>query len=95
MSNVQPGDLAVFVWPVGKPNRAFDERNVGKLVTVLRPCGEGAWWIRCHTDFYRRYGPCPAGHECVTYDAFLRPLRHPGDDARDEMLRPLPAAVEA
>lgn len=91
--NCKPGDLAVFVHPRGTPNIAFDARNVGKIVTVLRPSGRSGWWIRCHTDFHRRYGPCPAGHDCVTFDAFLRPLRDPGDDAQDEMLRPLPGEL--
>lgn len=87
----RPGDLAIFVHPIGTPNIAFDARNVGKLVKVLRRAGRSSWWILCHSDFHRRYSPCPAGHECVTFDAFLRPLRDPGEDAVDEMLRPLPA----
>ena len=33
-----------------------------------------------------------AGHDCVL-DEFLRPIRDPGDDAKDEMLRPLPHGV--
>lgn len=78
--NCKPGDLAVIV-------QSHDPRNIGKLVNVLRPYDSRSWWITCTSVLHRLYSDCPPGAECATYDAYLRPIRDPGDDAVDEMLQ--------
>lgn len=99
--NCRPGDLAVIVKP-GSP-------NYGRFVTVRelydgrRPFigtfyrgwhGEPAWIVE-GTDLVlvspkgRTFAPWH-----VVHDEWLRPIRDPGEDAKDEMLRPLPAPSE-
>lgn len=72
--NVEPGDLAVFV------RTARDPRWLGRICRVIEWFDIVQGWI---TD------PMPEGFIAV-YDHSLRPIRDPGDDAKDEMLRPLP-----
>ena len=84
--NCKPGDLAIVV--------RSQLGNEGKIVRCIRlASGWNAVWeidraIAKHTfqdkEFVRL-----APDEC------LRPIRDAGDDARDEMLRPLPEEVPA
>ena len=82
------GDLAVCVgtgW--GK--------NDGLLVTVLRPKPhvEPAWFVRSESSIYSFTSSrvLPPGSEVCIEDRLLRPIRDPGDDAKSEDLRELPA----
>ena len=82
--NCKPGDLAVIV-------RSHDVRNIGKFVRVLRSYPrKDSWWMVCQSVLHGQFSDWPAGAEVATYDAFLRPIRDPGDDARDESLAWLP-----
>lgn len=79
--NCKPGDLAINV--AGLVNCR------GEIYKVVRPydgplfLDRGfAWWVDHR------------GQEFHCTDASLRPIRDPGDDARDEMLRPLPKQRE-
>ncbi len=83
--NCKPGDLAVIV----RSLTSSQERNLGHIcrcvAPAMSPWGEPGWRIE---------PPTPLGqHHAV--DVALRPLRDPGDDALDEMLRPLPEEVAA
>ena len=83
--NCKPGDLAVIV-------RSGQLSNIGKLVKVLRGY-EGrpnSWWVCCDSELQGFYSAWPAGAEVGQYDHHLRPIRDPGDDARDETLEWLP-----
>lgn len=91
--NCKPGDLAVIV-------RSKNTRNIGFITrcVAFKPTrrGEPAWLID---------PPCPVGNYVDesgvfrlsdwAYDSHLLPIRDPGDDAKDEMLRPLPHEVTA
>jgi hypothetical protein len=78
MSNVKAGDLAVIV-RVGSSGGA---EWIGRFVRVLHrfPYDDEVVWA---TD------PTPTGYLAVR-DSALRPIRDPGDDARDESLAYLP-----
>lgn len=89
--NCKPGDLAVIV-------RSHDRRNIGRLVKVLRLYDrriEASWWIASESVLHGIFSDWPPGAEVGLFDSHLRPIRDPGDDARDEMLRPLPEEVPA
>jgi hypothetical protein len=85
--NCKPGDLAVVV---------RGEHNVGRFLSVLAASechGIGWWYVEMHG------GPATAidGEGKTTLertghieDHRLRPIRDPGDDARDETLDWLP-----
>ncbi len=91
MSNVQPGDLAMFA-----PNAP---ENAGRLVRVIHSetsslyqcfC-EGPWWVveaLQHLDKWRGgkqfNGQFPPGSIVRAPDALLRPIR--GEDGTDETL---------
>lgn len=91
--NCKPGDLAVIV-------RSKIASNIGHFVVVLddRNCDEGEW--RCSSASplvgedlidggFRATRP---GESVWGMDSDLRPIRDPGDDARDETLawKPVP-----
>ena len=88
--NCKPGDLAVIV-------RSHDERNIGRLVKVLRPYErrvDPSWWISSESVLHGVFSDWPPGAEVGMYDTHMRPIRDPGDDAKDELLRPLPHTLE-
>lgn len=84
--NCKPGDLAVVV------GGRFPQ-NVGKLVRVIepQPGRSGAWLVECLASMASTYGVLSAGAIATCFDAQLRPIRDPGDDAVDETLQWLPA----
>ena len=92
--NCKPGDLAVIV-------RSDASENIGKLVTVLRPhhTRQAVWFVEMHGNCVdaRTNKPILAADPRTpwVHDICLRPIRDPGDDAMDEMLRPLPAGLQA
>lgn len=86
--NCKPGDLAVIV---RTPKEGHYDMCLGRVVTVtsLRTdLSYVAWhfkWNGATTMGGRR------GHRCVSIPDFaLRPIRDPGEDARDETLEWLP-----
>lgn len=98
--NCKPGDLAIMVG-------SFANNN-GKLYRVLGWIGHAriagsangsvndCWRVECLGHSVgtqgKSYRPGDIG---FASDAQLRPIRDPGDDAKDEMLRPLPNEVTA
>ena len=92
--NCKQGDLAIIV------ESAAD--NAGKIVRCVKAAGVCSMFDRHGTRrteaAWEVDPPLPgwAGdvHNKV-FDAQLRPIRDPGDDAKDEMLRPLPKEVHA
>lgn len=86
--NCEPGDLAVVI-------RSPDERNIGLIVKVLEahPYLFGWWYVDTAGRGYaanRNGAPVSGSRRVRVRDTDLRPIRDPGDDAVDEMLRPLP-----
>lgn len=86
--NCKQGDVAIVVNSLAG--------NEGKIirVTVLRqafnhPNGEPVWEYTGAVLAGTR-GPVAS----AIADRFLRPIRDPGDDAKDEMLRSLPTRIE-
>ena len=79
--NCRPGDLAIQI-------RAWRPENIGTIVRVLRPVDD--WFFGA--GFWEVEG---SGNGNVAADSDLHPIRDPGDDAKDEMLRPLPKEVTA
>jgi hypothetical protein len=81
--NCKPGDLAVIV---------RKSKLIGLLVNVVGPAldGElGVWTVEPLRPI-----PCPAagGWKCADHN--LRPIRDPGEDARDETLNWLPVPTK-
>lgn len=97
--NCKPGDLAIVV-------KAYRPETVGKIVEVLDFLGrtqfrDGTFLDDCWA-VYGNFQGSSYDQWCIKNlceaclpDAWLRPIRDPGDDARDEMLRPLPQEVTA
>lgn len=98
--NCKPGDVAIRVratnpslMPIGSvveclhlyPGVSDVLTSDGRVVQL-----DSVW----HVD-WRRQRRGPRGGELGVPDADLQPLRDPGDDAVDEMLRPLPEEVAA
>lgn len=90
--NCKPGDLAIIVRSLAG--------NEGKIVRCL----EGVWSIETmpwgdRASFMWRTDTVlkswSGSFDCWIADRQLRPIRDPGDDAKDEMLRPLPHEVTA
>ena len=79
--NCKPGDLAVYV--------GYQPQFWGHIKTVVRFVGyhpwdgKPGWWVE--PPFVGGHG-----HQNIVYDESLRPIRDPGDDARDETLEWLP-----
>lgn len=99
--NCKPGDLAIVVraegW--GLAGRV-SQKLLGAIVRVVRlaPPSER---FQCTADLVWKFEePIKVELDGKTYwadgidDSCLRPIRDPGDDAQDEMLRPLPEPVE-
>jgi hypothetical protein len=95
--NCKPGDLAYIT---GLPAAA--ESANGRFVTLVERYdfhGEPAWRFQRPVEFVVSHacmccGVALKGGEIAVMtglqDKYLRPVRDPGDDAQDEMLRPLP-----
>lgn len=84
MMNCKPGDLAIVI-------RANLLANLGALCEVLGPSGvpDHEWSIRFQSErpMLLNGDDSPTrGRECFCPDAWLRPIRDPGDDAVDETL---------
>ncbi|QIM51607.1 hypothetical protein [Hydrogenophaga crocea] len=88
--NCKPGDLAVIV--------RSGAQNAGKLVEIARPATQAErkifdhrregfhWWVcSIGTPIVDSWGD--ARMETALPDAWLRPIRDPGDDATDEMVQ--------
>lgn len=86
--NCKPGDLAVIV----KTIDGF-EWALGRIVRCIRraPPSFSVSGEYIHDAWYIEEMPGPGGIYDRVSDHHLRPIRDPGDDAVDEMLRPLPA----
>lgn len=92
--NCKPGDLAVLV-------RACLPENIGLIVTVhnewVMDEKDGFCWLTesSHPTPTIWWDGAPAGSDRESFvpDAWLRPLRDPGEDAQDETLSWLPSPV--
>ena len=73
--NCKPGDIAINVG-----GERLD--HLGVIVTVLRPYTDRHWRAEWVIEY--------RGKEYAAWDRFLRPIRDPGDDARDESWAYLP-----
>jgi hypothetical protein len=84
--NCKPGDLAVVI----KSEKVAD--TTGAIVRILRPY-DGSMFARFGPAWWVEY----QGQEHHGVDAFLRPIRDPGEDAQDETLNwlstPVPEAA--
>lgn len=93
--NCRPNDIARIVREI-----PGCEENLDRLVMVMKPGPlepEGATWriepLSKAPFFYRDQGGCfhvwdeATDSLCWHPDAWLRPIRDPGEDAVDEMLR--------
>ena len=84
--NCEKGDLAVIV----SMSAFYGDWPIGRIVRCLRLDDDGeCWYIEP-----KLVGPDGRVWGTV-WDGCLRPIRDPGDDAKDEMLRPLPQEVTA
>lgn len=84
--NCRPGDLAVICGEF--------RRNSGHFVEVLRLDFDLDWECIALSSLLTNQGLVDRGALVSIDDASLRPIRDPGDDAQDEMLRPLPSELE-
>lgn len=99
--NCKPGDLAIVVRGAKSGGRIVRcIRLVSMGAIMLTKCGrpvqltgwtEPVWAL----DGWVVFEIAPYGEVEVpaAADSCLRPIRDPGDDAKDEMLRPLPQEV--
>lgn len=90
--NCKPGDLAVTV-------RAKLVENIGCFCEVLGASGipDYEWSIRFQSPkllLLRDESGTEIGRECLCPDAWLRPIRDPGEEARDETLEWLPVPAK-
>lgn len=94
--NCKPGDLAVIARY--SPRRGPDEDPyIGAMLRVVSINHEvSARFEGRHTFWnFEPLSPVLLGAPAKTIiDSALRPIRDPGDDAKDEMLRPLPNTLE-
>lgn len=77
--NCKPGDLAVCIYSIDKP------WLIGRIVRVVKL----AWDLPDHWVVENPPHEWD-GRPIAFYDPDLRPIRDPGDDARDETLEWLP-----
>lgn len=103
--NCKPGDLAIVIGPSDTPNLGRVVRCVRLLEKgeelsrdgyVFDAASHAMFWevegrISCLDSKNRQVEV----HFGLIGDRWMRPIRDPGDDARDEMLRPLPQEVSA
>lgn len=91
--NCKSGDLAVIV-------ESRVDTNVGGLVRVIgidQWCEPGVWCVEALSRLTDLWGMrCNPGHIGYAEDSKLRPIRDPGDDAKDETLswKPVPSTKE-
>jgi hypothetical protein len=93
--NCKPGDLAVIVCT--HPGEAATKQFLGRVVRLLEPTlyDAGVGWSFEKQPLRGRYRG-----RSVTWDnlqdEWLKPLRDPGDDAKDETLswKPVPSTKE-
>lgn len=90
--NCKQGDLAVIV---------EGPRNVGRFVNVLEPSayhGAGWWYVESAAGPLLGTYPVNGKEDIGTLghieDRRLRPIRDPGEDARDETLEWLPVPTK-
>jgi len=99
--NCKPGDLAVIVrnsrwlgWIVevlsAAPRKPFVAPD-GTRFGADNPSND--WLIKASRPFDKP--PFPYTCYATVPDSALRPIRDPGEDAKDEMLRPLPQEIAA
>lgn len=87
--NCVPGDLAVVV-------KSMNPSRLGVIVRVVGPAlnNEPGWWTVESPN-----NPPPTAAGWKARDAWLRPIRDPGEDSKDETLSwkplPLPEIVPA
>lgn len=84
MLRCRPGDLAIVV-------NGFPSINLGRVVKCLQPIDTryGVSWL-----YEGELEGLIGGRAVAVGDECLKPLRDPGDDALDEMLRPLPTQID-
>jgi len=97
--NCKPGDLARIVKMAPQEPRSLDS-----IVTVLHAGRPGfypavgligeqpVWIVECSTPLTLAHTG-KKGRRFAVPDAFLRPIRDPGDDATDETLAWLPSPI--
>lgn len=85
--NCKPGDLAVIV-----NSTSLGGTLNGCMVRCFSLAGDGYWNVEPLSErlarLFKRMGPLPV------FDQKLRPLRDPGEDAKDETLSWKPVPVE-
>lgn len=83
--NCKPGDLALVV----RPSKTDNPPHIGALVEIDRHCDvfPGCWRLNPPVIDLRD------GREVSVPDDALRPIRDPGDDAKDETLSWLPVPI--
>jgi hypothetical protein len=89
--NVKPGDLAIVV----KVDRDYQKCLLGQIIRVT---GQYVGYRDIHCWAYEPPLSTPIGGLVFGfYDDELRPIRDPGDDAKDETLiwKPAPQEVSA
>lgn len=91
--NCKPGDLAVIVSVLNPVAKFLIGTFVEVLETGFDPAGP-AWLVRLNREITNPITG-ERGDIGVALDVHLRPIRDPGDDAQDEMLRPLPEVANA
>lgn len=85
MARCKPGDLAVIMYTTLEK-----AHNLGKLVMVVKALGEETPKWGLHWVVEPQSSDVPPAAYYTAWDASLKPLRDPGDDARDETLDWLP-----
>ncbi|MGC4396010.1 hypothetical protein [Hydrogenophaga sp. T2] len=81
--NCKPGDLAVIV----RASDRFEHAWVGRVIRVTHLSGVGLTGLPCWAYEGPRLHHRLFGDATAIADEVLRPLRDPGDDAVDEVLR--------
>jgi hypothetical protein len=83
--NVKPGDLAVIVRT--HPSEPLTAQFLGRVVRIvsLREVEGAPCWTYERMPLIGKYRGCVVEWYSVP-DEYLRPLRDPGEDARDETL---------
>jgi len=99
--NCRPGDLTIVVRgqkSLGRIVKVIRVLQVGERVAAkcgqpLRVAFDSMWLLEGFIYLRDNNGKIWLAPACS--DHALRPIRDPGDDAQDEMLRPLPQEIAA